>query len=427
MELMPGYKRSDIGVIPEEWDIRPLLSTVRIANGQVSPRVEPYKSMVLVAPDHIESSTGKLLAKKTAAEQGAISGKYVFESGDIVYSKIRPYLRKAILADFSGLCSADMYPLKPATDISARYILAVILGYRFSKYAESVSVRSGMPKINRTELADFSLAVPLPPEQRAIAKALSDADELLATLDQVIAKKRDLKQAAMQQLLTGEKRLPGFTGNWGLKSFGDLFDFSGGYSASRDQLSNEGHCYLHYGDIHGSSKTSVNTRRDFLDIPKLSISLGRISEGSLLKHGDVVFVDASEDDAGTSKHLVIENEDDVPFISGLHTIVAKSKANDLAHAYKHYCFQTPAIRQQFMFYAVGTKVSGISKTNIAKLTLPIPSFPEQIAIADVLSSMDAELIALEARRDKTDNIKQAMMQELLTGKTRLVEPRGANA
>ena len=372
MEVKPGYKQTEVGVIPEEWEVRPLMSTVRIANGQVSPKVEPYKSMVLVAPDHIESSTGKLLGKETAAEQGAISGKYFFESGDIVYSKIRPYLRKAILADFSGLCSADMYPLKPATDISAGYILAVILGYRFSKYAESVSVRSGMPKINRTEMADFSLAVPPLPEQRAIATALSDVDGLLGGLDRLIAKKRDLKQAAMQQLLTGKTRLPGFSGDWKLKSFGDLFDFSGGYSASRDQLSDEGHCYLHYGDIHGSSKTSVNTKRDFLDIPKLDISLKRISESSLIKHGDVVFVDASEDDAGTSKHLVIENESDVPFISGLHTIVAKSKTNDLADNYKHYCFQTPAIRQQFMFYAVGTKVSGISKTNIPKLSLPIP-------------------------------------------------------
>ena len=284
-----------------------------------------------------------------------------------------------------------------------------------------MTAKSSVDSVRRDMISRMQIALPpTETEQRAIAQALSDVDALLATLDQMIAKKRDLKQAAMQQLLTGEMRLPGFTGDWGLKSFGDLFDFSGGYSASRDQLSNEGHCYLHYGDIHGSTKTCVNTRRDFLDIPKLSISLGRISEGSLLKHGDVVFVDASEDDAGTSKHLVIENEDDVPFISGLHTIVAKSKTNDLAHAYKHYCFQTPAIRQQFMFYAVGTKVSGISKTNIAKLTLPIPSIPEQIAIAAVLSSMDAELATLEARRNKTRNIKQAMMQELLTGKTRLV-------
>ena len=79
-----------------------------------------------------------------------------------------------------------------------------------------------------------------------------------------------------------------------------------------------------------------------------------------------------------------------------------------------------------MFYAVGTKVSGISKTNIAKLTLPIPSIPEQIAIAAVLSNMDVELAALEARGDKTRNIKQAMMQELLTGKTRLIAKEGSH-
>ena len=116
------------------------------------------------------------------------------------------------------------------------------------------------------------------------------------------------------------------------------------------------------------------------------------------------------------------NKDGLPFISGLHTIVAKTKTAELAHEYRCYCFQTAAIRQQFMFYAVGTKVSGISKTNIAKLTMPVPSIPEQTAIATVLSDMDAELSALEAQRDKTYALKQAMMQELLTGKTRLVSP-----
>jgi type I restriction enzyme, S subunit len=125
--------------------------------------------MVLVAPDHIEASTGRLLATKTAAEQRAISGKYVFDSGDVVYSKIRPYLRKAIVAKFPGLCSADMYPLKPGVDISSPFILAVLLGHHFSTYAESVSVRSGMPKINRAELADYSFALPPLSEQRDAA------------------------------------------------------------------------------------------------------------------------------------------------------------------------------------------------------------------------------------------------------------------
>ena len=140
----------------------------------------------------------------------------------------------------------------------------------------------------------------------------------------------------------------------------------------------------------------------------------------MLKDGDVVFVDASEDDEGASRHVVIVNKENIPFISGLHTIVAKSKTDELTHEYRSYCFQTAAIRQQFLFYAVGTKVTGISKTNIGRIKLTFPCVREQRAIAEVLIDMDEELMALETRRKKTLDLKQAIMQELLTGKTRLV-------
>jgi type I restriction enzyme, S subunit len=122
---------------------------------------------------------------------------------------------------------------------------------------------------------------------------LSDVDALLAALERAIAKKYDLRQATMQQLLTGQTRLPGFKREWEVKTFGELFDFSGGYSASREQLSTVGYCYLHYGDIHASSKAFIDTKADHADIPKLDIPLKRISPRSLLADGDVVFVDAS--------------------------------------------------------------------------------------------------------------------------------------
>jgi len=144
--------------------------------------------------------------------------------------------------------------------------------------------------------------------------------------------------------------------HWHLKPLGDLFKFTGGFSASRDELSSEGYCYLHYGDIHKSSKAFIDVRAEYQDIPKLDIPLQRISLGSLLDDGDVVFVDASEDDEGTSKHVVIINNDRTPYISGLHTIVAKSKTDELDALYKRYCFQTSAIKRQFFFDAVGTKV-----------------------------------------------------------------------
>lgn len=267
---------------------------------------------------------------------------------------------------------------------------------------------------------DLQILLPPYAEQEAIAEALSDADALIESLDQLLAKKRQLKQGAMQELLTGKRRLLGFSGEWEVKALGDLFNFSGGFSASRAQLSSEGFCYLHYGDIHTSTKSFVDVRSEYQDIPKLDVPLKRISYTSLLDDGDVVFVDASEDNEGTSRHVVIVNAEGVPFISGLHTIVAKSKTNVLNHKYRRYCFQTFAVKTQFRFFAVGTKVSGISKTNIGKVTLPLPSVPEQAAIANILADMDEEIAALEAKLTKARQIKQGMMQELLTGRIRLV-------
>jgi type I restriction enzyme S subunit len=202
-----NYKQTEVGVIPGNWESRPLLSAVHLPTGQVDPRIEPYKSMVLVAPDHIESRTGRLLERQTASVQHAISGKYLLEPGDIVYSKIRPYLRKAILANFRGLCSADMYPLTPAQDVSSAFMLAVLLGHHFSCFAECVSVRSGIPKINREELAEYVVALPPLPEQTAIATMLSDMDAEISALERRLAKTRALKQGMMQELLTGRTRL----------------------------------------------------------------------------------------------------------------------------------------------------------------------------------------------------------------------------
>jgi type I restriction enzyme S subunit len=429
--LRPGYKQTDAGVIPEAWETT-TIATACVAGGLVrGPFGGTLKKDVLV------SAGKKVYEQKNAIQHDATIGSYFIDE-----AKFRELQRFALApGDFIVSCAgtigrifrvpADAQPgvinqalLKLRTDDSVVLSDYFYHYFRWGSFQQRIVDNThggamqnlvGMPLFRSVELARPPL-----PEQRAIAAALSDVDALLDGLDRLIAKKRDLKQAAMQQLLTGQTRLPGFHGEWEVKRLGELFVFSGGYSASRDQLSEQGHCYLHYGDIHGSSKTTVDTNADFQDIPKLDVSLNRVSRDSLLEDGDVVFVDASEDNEGTSKHLVVINKDCRPFISGLHTIVAKARTEELAHEYRRYCFQTAAIRQQFLFYAVGTKVSGISKTNIVKLALPVPSVPEQTAIAAVLSDMDAELEALEARRDKTRALKQGMMQELLTGRTRLV-------
>ncbi|MBI5290327.1 MAG: restriction endonuclease subunit S [Chloroflexi bacterium] len=416
MEVRPGYKQTEVGVIPEDWNAVPLGDLGKFKNGINKNRESfgygsPFVNLMDVfGVSRIVSNEALGLVATNAVEQ---------------QTSVKPSgvgLTAVVEKDLPGtVYSGFLIRYRDNGKLSDSFKQHCFYEEGFRRRVIGASSVSANTNINQDNLR--RLALILPPskvEQEAIADALSDADALIETLEQLLVKKRQIKQGAMQELLAGKKRLPGFSGEWEVKPLSDLFDFSGGFTASRDQLSSEGYCYLHYGDIHGSKKSFVDVRSEYPDIPKLNISLQGVSSASLLVDGDVVFVDASEDVEGTSRHVVIINPDGIPFISGLHTIVAKSKADVLEHRYRRYCFQTTAVQDQFRFFAVGTKVSGISKANIARVTLPVPSVSEQTAIAAILSDMDAEIAAQEAKLAKARSIKQGMMQELLTGKIRLV-------
>lgn len=201
------FKDSPLGRIPVEWKVRPFNDCVSIVEGQKDPRKLPYRDWILIAPDHVETRTGRLIELKTAYDQGAISGKYEFRCGDVVYSKIRPYLRKAVLVDFDGLCSADMYPLRPKDYLTPDFLFLTILSEPFSLYAESVSARSGFPKINRTELSGFMMCVPSIEEQTTITNILHGHGSDIEELNRTFNKFRTIKTALTQDLLTGKKRV----------------------------------------------------------------------------------------------------------------------------------------------------------------------------------------------------------------------------
>jgi type I restriction enzyme, S subunit len=420
-QVPEGYKQTEVGVIPEDWQVRPLLSTISIATGQVDPRDEPYKSMVLVAPDHVETMTGRLLELQTAEDQGAISGKYLFNSGDIIYSKIRPYLRKVILADFRGMCSADMYPLTPAKDVSSAFIFAVLLGHRFSQFAENVSARSGIPKINREELAEYTVALPPLPEQQTIAQALSDVDALIASLDKLIAKQRHLKTAAMQQLLTGKMRSPGF---------GE----GKGYKQTEIGVIPEDWDVRYLGEV-GQSLIGLTYRpEDTRDHGTLVLRSSNV-QNDRLAYENNVYVDSS---LPLPSRVIVEEGDILICVrNGSKQLIGKSALIDAEAAgsafgafmsvfrtkisgFVFYQFQSDVIQTQIN-EIMGATINQITNKDMAAFQIPLPpSDEEQRAIATVLSEMDTAITALETRRSKTQAIKQGMMQELLTGRTRLV-------
>ena len=202
------FQDTPLGLIPKAWKIASLVSQISFPEGQVDPRIDPYCSWTLIAPDHVESGTGTLLARVTALQQGAISGKYMCEPDDVIYSKIRPYLRKAVLATERGLCSADMYPLRPNEGIDSRFLLAVVLSEAFTRFASAVSMRSGFPKINRDEMAGFATGWPDSGEQNRIADMLEATDAETSECAKELAKLQQLKSGLMDDLLTGRVRVP---------------------------------------------------------------------------------------------------------------------------------------------------------------------------------------------------------------------------
>ena len=136
-----------------------------IVSGQVNPEEDVYADLPLIAPNHIESGTGEILELETAREQSAISGKYLFEAGAVLYSKIRPNLVNVTIAPCRGLCSADMYALIPEPSLRREYLLEILLSDRFTQFAVSGSMRTGMPKINRDHLVRYKCRVPSLSEQ----------------------------------------------------------------------------------------------------------------------------------------------------------------------------------------------------------------------------------------------------------------------
>lgn len=172
-----------------------------IQNGQVDPKEMPYQEMIHLAPDDIESETGRIIETNTAAEDGVTSGKYYFAPNTIVYSKIRPNLRKVALPEFEGICSADVYPVCPGETILLQFLFHLLLSREFTAYATACSVRSAIPKINRKDMLEYQFRLPPLDEQRRLVDALTTFESASVALQSHITHIKKLKCSVLNSML----------------------------------------------------------------------------------------------------------------------------------------------------------------------------------------------------------------------------------
>jgi type I restriction enzyme S subunit len=347
---------------------------------------------------------------------------YQLDVGDVVIAMDGALVGRSYAvisdADLPALLLQRVARLR-SSSIAQRLMLCWIGSSWFVEHVDACKTHTAIPHISPADIRNFQVRVPEDAvEQRAIAGALSDVDALIVSLERLIAKKRHIKQGTMQRLLTGKARLPGFDGEWPAIRLGDRVAYLKTATNSRAELStNAGVKYLHYGDIHTTESVKLNARS--ADMPRLEATRVKAAR---LRVGDLVFVDASEDTAGVGKSVEIVDVPSSGVIAGLHTIAARFDKQVLADGFKGYLQFCPEFRTALLRLAAGIKVLATSKRHVSSVVMRLPGPEEQRAIAAVLSDMDADITALGARLTKMRDIKQGMMQELLTGRTRLLEP-----
>ena len=401
--MKPGYKQTEVGVIPEEWEVRPL---GEIGGVKMCKRVLKHQTR-----EHGEVPFYKIGTFGGSAD--AFISQDLFDEFRRNYS----YPRKGdILISAAGTIGRTVtYNGEPAyfqdsniawidNDESKATNAFLWNVYQVTKWA--VSHGGTVARLYNDNLK-FKIHIPVPslPEQRAIAEALSDVDGLLGGLDRLIAKKRDLKLAAMQQLLTGQTRLPGFHGEWEAKRLGDIAEMgSGGTPSSAIADYYDGDIpWVSIADMTKCGKIIMATDRNLTRAGFSSCSAKMFSAGTVLyamyaSLGECsiagISVCSSQAILGIRTRSGLSNEFLYYYLTSLKSVVK-------------------SLGQQ------GTQAN-LNKGMVQDFCFSLPPLPEQTAIAQILSDMDAEITALEQRREKTRALKQAMMQELLTGKTRLV-------
>jgi len=404
-EMIPkGYKRTEVGVIPEEWKVTPLKKLISTVEYGSSAKSMQDGRIPVLRMGNLQDGKIDWRDLVFTSDEKEIA-KYLLNPEDVLFNRTNTVdlVGKTSLYDVSRPAIFAGYLIRINTLkllLNNRY-LNYVLNTQFSKqYSQQVlSVAVSQANINGQKLKTYP--IPIPPtlaEQQAIAAALSDADAWIESLESLIAKKRQIKQGAMQELLTGKRRLPGFSGKWEYASLGREISLISGY-----------HVLAQYCNAEMIGFPYVTGPSDFAS-GSIQISKFTTRPVTICEPDDILITVKG---SGVGSMISADGQYCIS-----RQLMAIRISQNWSSSFMYYCL----LQESTSFGSVATGlIPGISRSDLLETTIFIPEeLPEQSAIASVLSDMDAELEALEGKLAKARQVKQGMMQQLLTGKIRLV-------
>lgn len=445
-KIEKGYKHTELGAIPVDWSVKKIGDALEIKGS--SPIT--YQQFEKMRDERSDGTASFVMAVKVSDMNLPKNETYFHNSNLTKLVRMKDIEKKTIpknaiifpkrgaaistnkkrISSTMTILDPNLMSLVKKTDnIDMRYFY-----YWFQTFdLKNITSPGPTPQLNKKDV--FPVLFPLPSdvrEQESIVRVLSDTDALIESLDTLIEKKKNIKQGAMQELLTGKKRLNGdlivkknrkvtdigiIPEDWDVKTFDELFKFLPTGTNARSDLSEQGDVgYIHYGDIHAKWRLFLDC--DTESIPFISIK--KIRNLPFVEEGDLVIADASEDYSGIGTSVELKNVRDKKIVCGLHTIFLRGKKNKIADGYKAYLTSIPVVKNALISKATGISVYGLSKNTIKNTRVPLPvDLKEQTSIAQVLSDMESEIEELEQKRDKYRELKVGMMHQLLTGRIRL--------
>ncbi|MBN8451129.1 MAG: restriction endonuclease subunit S [Candidatus Accumulibacter sp.] len=395
MEVRPGYKQTAVGVVPVDWRVKCLSDVADFLDGRRRPVKDTERAKVQGDIPYYGASGIVDYVNSFLFDEDLI---LLGEDGENILSR---NCRLAFKISGKTWVNNHAHVLRPKVGMALDYLVEFLESRDYAQY----NTGTAQPKLNKRVCSGIPVLCPPLSEQRAIAAALSDADALLGGLERLIAKKRDLRQAAMQQLLTGQTRLPGFNGEWVAKRLGALAKIQRGASPRPidspvwfDDNSSVG--WVRISDVTCSGMFLNETTQR---LSPLGVQHSRpVATGSL-----IMSICATVGRPVITRIDVCIHDGFVVF-------------DDLEADQSFIYYVLKWIEPDWARHGQTGSQMNLNTGLINGTVIKLPPRQEQTAIAAVLSDMDAELSALEARRDKTRALKQGMMQELLTGRVRLI-------